>query len=155
MTRKFNPKIDYAYMAPALIISFLLVSYAANTADRLSGKYFPPDSPIFSNSYPNDFLPWGLMLSLWFGWISINFICKRYSGNMRLIVISSLIAAVIVGFSTINITSKLDAIWLQSDLRAVWASYLSTLIDSWSQAWFIGGASAFGINVILPNRVIQ
>jgi len=155
MTRNPNPKIHYAYMAPALIISFLLVSYAANTADQLSGKYFPPDSPILPNAYLNDFLPWGLMLSLWFGWISINLMCKRYNGNMRLIVISSLITAMIVGFSTINITSKLDALWLQSDLRAVWASYLSTLIDSWSQAWFIGGASAFSVNVILPNRVTQ
>jgi hypothetical protein len=151
MVELFDNKTKYSYLGQSLM-AVLLVFIASSAADRLSGKFFPADSPIFANFYANDFLPGGVFTFLVLGWMVIDFVCRRYRGNPRLGLIAILI--VIIGISFMFFTKlKLQDIQLQSSAQVLWAFYLESLIDVWSFAWMIGGMSAFGVNVILPKRI--
>lgn len=132
------------------ITFFVLIFRATTAADSLSDKYFPPDSPILPNFYPNHFLPWGIILFLVLGWASVNFVCKKYNENSYLTLISLLV--IVIGYSLMfYANSRLDNLWFQSNGLAVWVRYSKMLIQTWSLGWVIGGALGFGFNVIFSN----
>src|SRR5512138_3977375 len=138
-----------AYLIQFFVVAAMLVFFASSTADRLSGKFFPPDSPILAGLYANDLLPWGMLLLLALDWITVDFVCKRCKASSRLKVFLVLVVIFFTGFS---ICSKLlDNTWVYSNLRAVWAHYLSRLVSTWSMVWLFGGLAAFSANNTLPN----
>ncbi len=111
------------------------------TADSLSGKYFPVDSPIFANLYPNDFLPWIVFVFLLIGWMNTRFISTHVKSSHASIVA---IVVVLVGFILMLLLSdKLENIWSDSHLQEVWAKYLSDLCRISNWAWFWGNYLAF------------
>jgi len=150
MTTQSNTKKNRSYIPMLFITYFTLIFYATTAADRLGGKFIPPDSPILPSFYPNDFLPWSIFLFLGLGWIAVNFVCKKYDGNSYLALISCLV--IVIGYSlTFYISLRLDNLWLQSTGLAIWASYLRILVRAWSFGWVMGGALAFSFNVIISD----
>ena len=124
------------------MVSIGLVGFAVNAADSMSNKYFPSNSPILANYYPNDFLPWGVLLFLGLGWLTVNFLCKYFDGDWRQLAVVLVVLTTIFAIMA-YMGIQLRQIWWQDIEHSVWASYLSELIGVWANAWTLGGIWAF------------
>jgi|SRR5688572_27974226 hypothetical protein len=131
------------YFLLMFMISFGLVGFAVSAADKMSGKFFPPDSPILANYYPNDFLPAGIFLFLSLAWVSIQIICRWLEGNQQLVTIILVIIAIYL------LMAYADIIWLAKFDNGVWTLYLKELLRVWAVAWSIGGIWAFYNNSLV------
>lgn len=134
MITQTNVTVKRPSLIPVFFLSNLVVIYVVRAADNLSGKFFPGDSPILPNYYPNDFLPWGVFLFVTLGWIIVDFIRSRFNERKYLPLISGIVVYLIMSY----INWRLHVFWQDNIDQTEWAYCLSQLIDAWSIAWLVG-----------------
>jgi len=118
-------------------VSLFLVGFAINAADHLSENYFPPDSPVLAGYYPNDFLPWCVLLFVYLGAVTTDLIARRTNHQPYPIVAA---IAVLVVYILISIAgSMFNNIRLENLQHVSWAYYIGQLIYVCGHSWFIGG----------------
>ncbi len=115
------------YLYPAFIIGFFLVSMTVNTAENLSGRFFPENSPMWAGYYPNDFLPWGVFIFLYIGFVLTNFLLNRI--KRKFMAFSALLLS-FLPYILIRIVLMNNDFYFD-----VWRNLLLELIDmcGWSQ----------------------
>jgi hypothetical protein len=111
----------------------LIVLFSIMAAHHLDNKFFPADSPLLANYYPNDFLPWGVGIFMFLGFIVAGFLNdllfdKQLEGIAPLVVI-------VVG----GLIASLIFIGHQMQYQGTWVEYLGELALPWTFAWLIGG----------------
>jgi hypothetical protein len=118
------------FIYPIFLIGFFIVSLAVDTANKLNGKFFSENSPIWAGYYPNDFLALGVFIFLLMGLLISNFLFNHLSENFSYIlifVLSFLPLLVIVIFQ------GHDSYFFEN-----WAYLLSQLIKIWRWALIVG-----------------
>ena len=127
-----------SYSAYIALFVFIIVSKSINTTGYLSGKFFPPNSPVLAGLYPNDFLPWGVIVFLFFGFMFSSFIFDRFAQNRKsveFVIIFSLVLFLLFSFVGL-IGARYIGTWLE---------YWGKLFDVWSFAWAMGCVGTIGI----------
>lgn len=115
------------YLYPAFIIGFFLVGMTVKTAENLSGKFFPENSPMWVGYYPNDFLPWGVFIFLYIGFVTTIFLLNRI--KRKFMALSALLLCflpyILIRIVLMNNISYSD----------VWGNLFMEIIDTcgWSQ----------------------
>lgn len=130
MTKKTVGYFLYFALQIALIVSVSIMA-----AHHLDNKFFPAVSPILANHYPNDFLPLGVGIFMFLGFIAAGylsdlFIDKQLEGIALLVVI-------VVG----GLIASLFFISRQMQYQGTWFEYLGELALPWAIAWLIGGTT--------------
>ena len=110
------------------VIAFYLLMIGASTADHLSGKFFSPNLPVFSNFYANDFLVIGLMLFSAAGAVVASKILKLIKGRHWGYVFYFVVFLVLsIGFGSLSFSLTISG---SDDIRT-----FSKLFDSWIDAF--------------------
>lgn len=109
------------------------------TAHKLDERFFPADSPILANYYPNDFLSVGVWVFMFLGMITAGFLHdllldKQLEGIALLVVI-------FVG----GWIASLFFISRQMQYQGTCFEYLGELALPWAFAWLIGGMTILNL----------
>jgi len=121
-------------------VAFYLVANTTRAADNLSGKFFPPDSPILANVYPIDFLPWSILLSACFAFAVVGLIAKYV--EKKTFSTGSAIVVIVIYVVFAFIEFKLGKIRFADFQHGDWAHYSSQLIQVGRTTWLVVGFSA-------------
>ena len=113
------------YTISIAVILIVVLNIAILTADNLSGKFFGPTIPIISGYYVNDFLFFGIILSLGLGVLlgnwHIKFIKNQDRGNALVGMLVLVIASFIYYTATKFQGSLLDDYDSFGNLLRTWA----------------------------------
>ena len=125
------------YFFAAFVMSIGLIFRAVLAADRLSGIFFPKDSPFVPSFYPNDFLPWGVFLFLSAGCLFESYLFKIKKVKQRNFTL--ILPAILIYLIFSGLEFYLQLIYQKSgDYFGHWAYPLSELVGVWALAWIIG-----------------
>ena len=125
----------------ALLIA-MIVTFSMLAAHHLDEKYFPADSPILADYYPNDFLPVGVLIFTFLGMVMAgllydSFFDKQLEGVALLTVLFVYVLITLPSF-----------IGRQTQYQGTWVEYIGELALPWAFAWLVGGA---GVLILQRN----
>jgi hypothetical protein len=137
MQKNRNP----SFFVVSVILIMLLSVSVSRTADSLHGKYFPENSPLWPHFYPNDFLPWGIVLFFSLGWFLVSNLFKIKNEKYRAFMVVLFPLFGYVAFMILY--AQLSAAPYQTGNFDSWEYLFSRLIAGWQLGWVIGCLLAF------------
>ena len=140
--KKIMTKKTIGYFLFFDLLIAMIVSFSILAAHHLDNKFFSADSPILADSYPNDFLPVGVLIFMFLGMVTAGFLYdslfdKQLEGIAFLIVIFVFV-----------LISLMPFIGRQTQYQGTWVEYMGELALPWAFAWLFGGA---GVLILQRN----
>jgi hypothetical protein len=150
METRNKTKSNIAALISVFFICVLLIGNTTIVADNLSGKFFPANSPVFPNFYPNDFLPWAALLFMSIGWIATDFTFRTTSNsaNFANAIFLALAVNVLIFFAISIVGARFRNIAFNDTPKMVWAFYVSQLIHIGALSGLVGGLLAYITNLL-------
>jgi len=140
--KKIMTKKTIGYFLFFDLLIAMIVSFSILAAHHLDNKFFPADSPILADSYPNDFLPVGVLIFMFLGMVTAGFLYDSLL-DKQLEGIGSLV--VLFVFVLITLPSFIGR---QIQYQETWVEYIGELALPWANAWLVGGS---GVLILQRN----